>query len=115
MQPGAGRHPGRVGQFPGGAQYQVVAVQRQDAGALTLHGQRQLVTPPGGHLVVHGDGVVDRGQFVVPVQAPGPDGEMEVDLCRYPDLDRTGRPQPRPTLVEQRLGHADTSHGSVSP
>src|SRR5205814_8799647 len=84
---------------------QVGLVQRQYPGALALHRERQLVAAPGADLVVDGDRVIDGGQFVVPVRARRADCEVQVDLRRYPHPHRTGRPQPGPPLLEQRLRH----------
>ena len=67
VQPGVRGHPGVGGERPGGPDHQVGLVERQLAGALALHGQREGVAAPGGQLVVEGDRVVDGVQLVVAV------------------------------------------------
>ncbi len=61
--------PGVRGQRPRGPDGQVGLVERQRAGALALHGQREGVAGPGGELVEQADRVVDGVQLV---EAVGP-------------------------------------------
>ncbi len=69
VQPGQGRHAGRLGQDMRRPDHQVRVVERQLAGALAFHRQRQLVAPPRADLVVERDGVIDGGQLVIAVMA----------------------------------------------
>jgi hypothetical protein len=76
VQPGERLALGVAGQRPGGPQHEIVVVEGQLTGALTLHRQREPVAAPDGHLVVERDGVVDGHQLVVAVGADRPDVEV---------------------------------------